>query len=64
MLHPVYDLFIVIKVNIVSILKSSNRDHCIIALVIWVQGNSVDDAVSHNHQERIFDYKNKTSSKC
>lgn len=36
MLHPVYDLFIVIKVNIVSILKSSNRDHCIIALVIWV----------------------------
>lgn len=36
MLDPVYDLFIVIKVNIVSILKSSNRHHCVIALVIWV----------------------------
>lgn len=36
MLHPVYDLFVVIKVNIISILKSSNGDHCIVAFVIWV----------------------------
>lgn len=53
-LHPVDGLFVVIKVNIIAILKPSNRDHSIIALVIWVQGNAIDDAVSHNHQERIF----------
>ncbi len=48
------------KVNIISILKPSNRDHSVITLVIWVQGNAIDDAVSHNHQERIFNYKKKT----
>lgn len=56
-LHPVDGLFIVIKINIIAILKPSNRDHSIVSLVIWVQGNAKDDAVSHNHQERIFNYK-------
>lgn len=61
-LHPEDGLFIVIKVNIVSIMKPSDRDHSIICLVIWVQGNAIDDAVSHNHQERIFNYKQKAKT--
>lgn len=56
-LHPVDGLLIVIKVNVIAVLKSSDRDHRIITLVIWVQGNAVDDAVSHNNQERILNYK-------
>lgn len=54
MFHPIDGLLVVIEVNIIAILKASNRNHGIIALVIRVQGNAVDDAVSHNHQERIF----------
>lgn len=53
-LHPIDGLFAVIKVNIIAILKTSDRDHSIITFVLWVQGNAIDDAVSHNHQERIF----------
>lgn len=56
MFHPIDGLLIVIEVNIIAILKASNRNHGIIALVIRVQGNAVDDAVSHNHQERIFNW--------
>lgn len=56
-LHPIDGLFIVIEVNIIAVLKPSNRDHGIITLVIWIQGNAIDDAVSHNHQERILNYK-------
>lgn len=58
-LHPVDGLLVVIKVNIIAILKPSNGDHCIITLVIWVQGNAIDDAVSHHHQERILNYNKK-----
>lgn len=62
-LHPVDGMFVVIKVNIIAILKSSNRDHSIIALVLWVQRNAIDDAVSHNHQERIFNWQKERSAK-
>lgn len=54
-LHPIDGLLAVIKVDVVAILQSCNRDHGIVGLVIWVQGNAVDDAVSHNHQERLLD---------
>ena len=54
MLHPVDGLFIIIKVNIIAIVKPSNRDHRIIGLIVWIQGNAIYDAIPHNHQERIF----------
>lgn len=54
-LHPIDGLLVVIKVNVVAILQPGNRDHGIVGLVLRVQGNAVDDAVSHNHQERLFD---------
>lgn len=63
-LHPVDVLFVVIKVNIIAILKPSNRDHSIVTLVIWVQGNAIDDAVSYNHQERILNYMKKQNEKA
>lgn len=53
-LDPIDGLLIVIEVDVVAILQPCNRDHGIVGLVIWVQGNAVDDAVSHNHQERLF----------
>lgn len=34
--HPVDGLFIIIKVNIIAIVKTSHRNHSIIALIFWV----------------------------
>lgn len=59
MFHPVDGLFTVVKVYIIAILQPSHGHHGIIALVLWVQGNAVDDAVSHHHQEWILDYTRK-----
>lgn len=53
--HPIDGLLVVIKVDVVAVLQPGDRDHGVVGLVIWVQGNAVDDAVSHNHQERVFD---------
>lgn len=34
--HPVDGLFIIIKVNIITIVKTSHRNHGIVALIFWV----------------------------
>lgn len=57
MLHPVDGLFTVVEVNVIAVLKPSNRYHGIITLFLRVQGNAIDDAVPHNHQEGIFNWK-------